>query len=87
MNPPRRKRENAERASAFDASYKLKIRIEHERRTIFEEAAGVLKYKRRKEEALKKLEKTKRTLTFKIKILWLTLRILVQWKSGVISTS
>ena len=33
-NPPRRKRENAERASAFDASYKLKIRIEHERRTI-----------------------------------------------------
>ena len=34
MNPPRRKRGNAERASAFDASYKLKIRIEHERRTI-----------------------------------------------------
>jgi len=34
MNPPRRKRENAERASAFDANYKLKIRIEHERRTI-----------------------------------------------------
>ena len=34
MNPLRRKRGNAERASAFDASYKLKIRIEHERRTI-----------------------------------------------------
>lgn len=34
MNHPRRKRRNAERASAFDASYKLKIRIEHERRTI-----------------------------------------------------
>ena len=34
MNPPRRKRGNAERASAFDASNKLKIRIEHERRTI-----------------------------------------------------
>ena len=34
MNPPRRKRGNAERASAFDASYKLKNRIEHERRTI-----------------------------------------------------
>ena len=34
MNPPKRKRENAERASAFDASYKLKNRIEHERRTI-----------------------------------------------------
>lgn len=30
----------------------------YERRTIFEEAAGVLKYKKRKEEALKKLEKT-----------------------------
>lgn len=30
----------------------------HERRVIFEEAAGVLKYKRRKEEALRKLEKT-----------------------------
>ena len=29
-----------------------------ERRTIFEEAAGVLKYKRRKEEAIRKLEKT-----------------------------
>lgn len=34
-----------------------------ERRTIFEEAAGVLKYKRRKEEALKKLEKTNENLT------------------------
>lgn len=30
----------------------------HERRIIFEEAAGVLKYKRRKEEAIRKLEKT-----------------------------
>ncbi len=30
-----------------------------ERRVIFEEAAGVLKYKKRKEESLKKLEKTK----------------------------
>ncbi len=29
-----------------------------DRRTIFEEAAGVLKYKRRKEEAIKKLDKT-----------------------------
>ena len=35
----------------------------YERRTIFEEAAGVLKYKRRKEEALKKLEKTNENLT------------------------
>lgn len=35
----------------------------YERRTIFEEAAGVLKYKRRKEEALKKLEKTNKNLT------------------------
>lgn len=35
----------------------------YERRTIFEEAAGVLKYKRRKEEALKKLEKTDENLT------------------------
>jgi len=34
-----------------------------ERRTIFEEAAGVLKYKRRKEEALKKLYKTNENLT------------------------
>lgn len=34
-----------------------------ERRTIFEEAAGVLKYKRRKEEALKKLDKTNENLT------------------------
>ena len=33
-NPPRRKRGNAERVSVFDVSYKLKIRIEHERRTI-----------------------------------------------------
>ena len=32
MNPPKRK--NAEEASAFDVSYKVKIRIEHERRTI-----------------------------------------------------
>ncbi len=30
----------------------------YERRTIFEEAAGVLKYKKRKEEAIRKLEKT-----------------------------
>ena len=30
----------------------------YERRAIFEEAAGVLKYKKRKEEALRKLEKT-----------------------------
>jgi len=30
----------------------------HERRIIFEEAAGVLKYKKRKEDALRKLEKT-----------------------------
>ena len=34
-----------------------------ERRVIFEEAAGVLKYKRRKEEALKKLDKTNENLT------------------------
>ena len=34
-----------------------------ERRTILEEAAGVLKYKRRKEEALKKLDKTNENLT------------------------
>ncbi len=34
-----------------------------ERRTIFEEAAGVLKYKKRKEEALKRLEKTNENLT------------------------
>lgn len=33
-----------------------------ERRTIFESAAGVLKYKKRKEESLKKLEKTKDNL-------------------------
>lgn len=33
-----------------------------ERRVIFEEAAGVLKYKKRKEESLKKLEKTKDNL-------------------------
>ena len=32
------------------------------RRTIFEEAAGVLKYKKRKEEALRKLDKTKENL-------------------------
>ncbi len=30
----------------------------HERRIVFEEAAGVLKYKKRKEEALRKLERT-----------------------------
>ena len=34
-----------------------------ERRTIFESAAGVLKYKNRKEESLKKLEKTEENLT------------------------
>ena len=34
MNPPRRKRGNAERVSVFDVSYKLKIRIEHERRNV-----------------------------------------------------
>ena len=34
-----------------------------ERRAIFEEAAGVLKYKKRKEEALKKLDKTNENLT------------------------
>lgn len=33
------------------------------RRTIFEDAAGVLKYKKRKEVSLKKLEKTKENLT------------------------
>lgn len=33
-----------------------------ERRTIFEEAAGVLKYKRRKEEAIRKLDKTHNNL-------------------------
>ena len=33
-----------------------------DRRTIFEEAAGVLKYKRRKEEALRKLDKTNQNL-------------------------
>ena len=35
----------------------------YERRAIFEEAAGVLKYKKRKEEALRKLEKTKENMT------------------------
>ena len=34
-----------------------------DRRVIFEEAAGVLKYKKRKEEALKRLEKTNENLT------------------------
>lgn len=34
-----------------------------ERRVIFESAAGVLKYKKRKEESLKKLEKTQENLT------------------------
>jgi len=34
----------------------------HERRVIFESAAGVLKYKKRKEESLRKLEKTKDNL-------------------------
>ena len=34
-----------------------------DRRVIFESAAGVLKYKRRKEESLKKLEKTQENLT------------------------
>ena len=33
-----------------------------DRRVIFEEAAGVLKYKKRKEESLKKLEKTKENI-------------------------
>ena len=35
----------------------------YERRAIFEEAAGVLKYKKRKEEALRKLDKTKDNMT------------------------
>ena len=35
---------------------------EEDRRVIFEEAAGVLKYKRRKEEALRKLDKTNQNL-------------------------
>ena len=35
----------------------------YERRGIFEEAAGVLKYKKRKEEALRKLDKTKENMT------------------------
>ena len=35
----------------------------YERRAIFEEAAGVLKYKKRKEEALRKLDKTKENMT------------------------
>ncbi len=35
---------------------------EEDRRIIFEEAAGVLKYKRRKEEALRKLDKTNQNL-------------------------
>ncbi len=34
----------------------------YERRSIFEEAAGVLKYKRRKEESIRKLEKTKENM-------------------------
>ncbi len=34
----------------------------HERRIIFESAAGVLKYKKRKEESLKKLEKTRENI-------------------------
>ena len=34
-----------------------------ERRIIFEEAAGVLKYKKRKEEAIRKLERTNNNLT------------------------
>lgn len=34
-----------------------------DRRTIFEEAAGVLKYKKRKEEAIRKLERTNENLT------------------------
>ncbi len=35
----------------------------YERRTVFEEVAGVLKYKKRKEEALKKLDKTNTNLS------------------------
>lgn len=35
----------------------------YERRALFEEAAGVLKYKKRKEEALRKLDKTKDNMT------------------------
>lgn len=34
----------------------------YERRTLFEEAAGVLKYKKRKEEALRKLDKTNQNM-------------------------
>ena len=35
----------------------------YERRALFEEAAGVLKYKKRKEEALRKLDKTNQNMT------------------------
>lgn len=35
----------------------------YERRSLFEEAAGVLKYKKRKEEALRKLDKTNQNMT------------------------